>query len=117
MAASWLAAPGASVLLSVLLFPPPPLRRPSILTAWAAVAVCKIIQKLVGCAARIKWPNDILLGGRKVCGILIEQGRGTVAGIGLNVRQSNRLPATPACARQPRSRAGAAAAGHERRGP
>ncbi len=84
----WLAAPGASVLLSLLLFPAPPLRRPSILTAWAAVAVCRTIQKLVGSAARIKWPNDILLGGRKVCGILIEQGRGTVAGIGLNVRQS-----------------------------
>ena len=37
---------------------------------------------------RIKWPNDVLLKGRKVCGILIEQGCGTVAGIGLNVRQT-----------------------------
>jgi BirA family transcriptional regulator, biotin operon repressor / biotin---[acetyl-CoA-carboxylase] ligase len=85
---TWLAPPRASVLLSLLLFPPPPLRRPAILTAWAAVAVCTTIQKLIGLPARIKWPNDILLQGRKVCGILIEQGRGAVVGVGLNVQQT-----------------------------
>jgi BirA family transcriptional regulator, biotin operon repressor / biotin---[acetyl-CoA-carboxylase] ligase len=85
---TWLAAPRASVLLSVLLFPPPALRRPCILTAWAAVAVCTTIQRTIGIPARIKWPNDVLLGGQKICGILIEQGRGTVVGIGLNVRQT-----------------------------
>ncbi len=84
---SWLAAPGSSVLLSLLLFPPPALLRPAILTAWAAVAVCTLIQKTIGKQARIKWPNDVLLSGKKVCGILIEQGRGTVVGIGLNVQQ------------------------------
>jgi BirA family biotin operon repressor/biotin-[acetyl-CoA-carboxylase] ligase len=83
----WEAPPGTSVLLSLLLFPPPPLRRPAILTAWAAVAVCHTVRLVTGTPARIKWPNDVLLGGRKVCGILIEQARGTVAGIGLNVRQ------------------------------
>src|SRR5262249_30814773 len=41
-----------------------------------------------GRQARIKWPNDVLVSGRKVCGILIEQARGTVVGIGLNVHQS-----------------------------
>lgn len=85
---TWLAPPGASVLLSVLLFPPPPLRRPAILTAWAAVAVCNVVRQITGVPAKIKWPNDVLLRGRKVCGILIEQRRGTVAGIGLNVRQT-----------------------------
>jgi BirA family transcriptional regulator, biotin operon repressor / biotin---[acetyl-CoA-carboxylase] ligase len=85
---TWLAPPGASVLMSVLLFPPLPLRRPAILTAWAAVAVCNVVRLVTGVQAKIKWPNDVLLRGRKVCGILIEQRRGTVAGIGLNVRQT-----------------------------
>src|SRR5205085_1627900 len=76
------------VLLSVLIFPPPPLRRPALLTAWAAISVCELIQQLTGLEAQLKWPNDVLIEGRKVCGILIEQARGTVAGIGLNVNQS-----------------------------
>jgi BirA family transcriptional regulator, biotin operon repressor / biotin---[acetyl-CoA-carboxylase] ligase len=85
---TWTAAPKASVLLSLLLFPPPALRRPAILTAWAAVSVCETVRHITGVEAEIKWPNDVLLKGRKVCGILIEQGRGTVAGIGLNVQQT-----------------------------
>jgi BirA family biotin operon repressor/biotin-[acetyl-CoA-carboxylase] ligase len=85
---TWQSWPGKGVLLSVLLFPPPPLRRPAMLTAWAAVSVCKTIHSSTGTEAQIKWPNDILLGGRKVCGILIEQGAGTVVGIGLNVNHS-----------------------------
>jgi BirA family biotin operon repressor/biotin-[acetyl-CoA-carboxylase] ligase len=82
---TWQSWPGTGVLLSVLLFPPTPLRRPALLTAWAAVCVCETIRAATGMQARIKWPNDILLRGRKVCGILIEQGAGTVVGIGLNV--------------------------------
>jgi BirA family biotin operon repressor/biotin-[acetyl-CoA-carboxylase] ligase len=85
---TWTCPAGSGVLLSVLLFPPPELRRPALLTAWAAVSVCETILELTGLQARIKWPNDVLIRGRKVCGILIEQGRGTVAGIGLNVNQA-----------------------------
>jgi len=85
---TWTARPGSSVLLSLVLFPPPSLRRPAVLTAWAAVAVCETVRRVTGHPARIKWPNDILLKGRKVSGILIEQGNGTVVGIGLNVQQS-----------------------------
>jgi BirA family biotin operon repressor/biotin-[acetyl-CoA-carboxylase] ligase len=91
---SWQCPPGSGVLLSVLLFPPPALRRPAVLTAWAAVAVCEAIRLTTNLQARIKWPNDVLIRGRKVCGILIEsrgqagQGLYTVAGIGLNVNQS-----------------------------
>jgi BirA family transcriptional regulator, biotin operon repressor / biotin---[acetyl-CoA-carboxylase] ligase len=69
---SWQAPAGRAVLMSVLLFPPPPLRRPALLTAWAAVAVCETIRQATGLQAKIKWPNDVLLRGRKVCGILIE---------------------------------------------
>jgi BirA family biotin operon repressor/biotin-[acetyl-CoA-carboxylase] ligase len=70
------------------MFPPPPLRRPAVLTAWAAVSVCEAAADLAGADARIKWPNDVLVGGRKLCGILIELGRAAVVGIGLNVRQT-----------------------------
>jgi BirA family transcriptional regulator, biotin operon repressor / biotin---[acetyl-CoA-carboxylase] ligase len=84
---TWTAAPGTSVLLSLLLFPPPELRRPAVVTAWAAVSVCTTINRLTGRQASIKWPNDVLVQGKKICGILIEQGIGTVVGIGLNVRQ------------------------------
>jgi BirA family biotin operon repressor/biotin-[acetyl-CoA-carboxylase] ligase len=82
--------------MSVLLFPPTELRRPAILTAWAAVSVCETILKLANLQAKIKWPNDVLIEGKKVCGILIEQRTtgdadhplASVAGIGLNVAQT-----------------------------
>jgi BirA family biotin operon repressor/biotin-[acetyl-CoA-carboxylase] ligase len=92
---TWTAPPGSSVLLSVLLFPPPFLRPPALLTAWAAVAVCETIGEVAELQATIKWPNDVLVHGQKVCGILIEQRNTGLAdcpfaaavGIGLNVRQ------------------------------
>jgi BirA family biotin operon repressor/biotin-[acetyl-CoA-carboxylase] ligase len=77
---TWLAAPGQSVLLSLLVSPPPELCRPAVLTAWAAVAVCTTIQQIIDQPPRIKWPNDVLLNGRKVCGILIESAMGRRAG-------------------------------------
>jgi BirA family biotin operon repressor/biotin-[acetyl-CoA-carboxylase] ligase len=98
---TWLAGPGQSVLLSLLFCPQPELCRPAILTAWAAVGVCATIRRTIGRPSRIKWPNDVLLDDRKVCGILIESAvrqspqrateggqRMTVVGIGLNVQQS-----------------------------
>jgi BirA family biotin operon repressor/biotin-[acetyl-CoA-carboxylase] ligase len=91
---SWHAPPGSSVLLSVALSAPPELRRPALLTSWAAVAVAGLLEQLAGHETRIKWPNDVYVHDKKVCGILIEQrssGRNatpiTVAGIGLNVLQ------------------------------
>lgn len=85
---SWLARPGDAVLLSVTLDPPPELRRPALLTGWAAAGVCETVAALTGASPAIKWPNDVMLEGRKVCGVLIEQSRHVVAGIGLNVNQS-----------------------------
>jgi BirA family biotin operon repressor/biotin-[acetyl-CoA-carboxylase] ligase len=85
---TWVAPHGSSVHLSVLLFPPPRLLRPAVLTAWAAVSVVELIQGLTGLEAKIKWPNDVFLHGRKVCGILIEQSQGVVAGIGVNLNQT-----------------------------
>jgi BirA family transcriptional regulator, biotin operon repressor / biotin---[acetyl-CoA-carboxylase] ligase len=90
---SWLAPPGSSVLLSTLVFPPPALRRPVVLTAWAAVSLCALVKQFTGKPPRIKWPNDVQASGRKLAGILIEQRAAgpdrlaTVLGIGVNVAQ------------------------------
>jgi BirA family biotin operon repressor/biotin-[acetyl-CoA-carboxylase] ligase len=115
---SWQSLPGAGVLLSLLVQSAGD--RPAILTAWAAAGVCRLIRSLVGRSGfpagpelpiaetagpgqgerkeesgwktepTIKWPNDVLLAGHKVCGILTERVvRGSssfaVVGIGLNV--------------------------------
>lgn len=84
----WQSRPGCSLLASVLLFPPPELARPVVLTTWAAVATAEAIRHMTGVQARIKWPNDLLIHGKKVCGILAEKKAGTVVGIGLNLNQT-----------------------------
>ena len=85
---TWLAAPRQSILLSLLVSPPPELCRPAVLTAWAAVSACALVSETIGRQPRIKWPNDVLLHERKICGILIESARRIfVVGIGLNVQQ------------------------------
>lgn len=84
----WQSHLGSSLLMSVHLDPPQPLRRPVLLTAWAAVAVAEAIQELVSVSARLKWPNDLFVNGKKVCGILIEQKRNLVLGLGLNLSQT-----------------------------
>ena len=75
----WHAAPGRALLFSLVLRDPPPL-----LPIAAGVAVAE----LAGAQAMLKWPNDVLIDGRKVAGILIEgrpQERWAVLGIGVNV--------------------------------
>jgi BirA family biotin operon repressor/biotin-[acetyl-CoA-carboxylase] ligase len=84
----WQSRPGSSLLMSVALQPPAELRRPVVLTAWAAVAVAEAVFALTGVQAKVKWPNDLLVRGKKVCGILIEQAAGVVVGIGLNLNQT-----------------------------
>ncbi len=83
----WQAEPHSSLLMSIALRPPNTLCRPVILTAFAAVAVAEAIYALTGIQARIKWPNDLLIRGKKVCGILIENSTTTIVGIGLNLNQ------------------------------
>jgi BirA family transcriptional regulator, biotin operon repressor / biotin---[acetyl-CoA-carboxylase] ligase len=91
---SWTSPPGSSVLLSVLLFPPPELCRPPLLTAWAAVSVCETIRRTADLQAKIKWPNDVLIRGRKVCGILIEAARVRSADCGSRIQEANRSAAS-----------------------
>jgi BirA family biotin operon repressor/biotin-[acetyl-CoA-carboxylase] ligase len=82
---SWVAPSGASLLMSVLIFPDGVLATPSWLTALGAVAVADVLAEVSGRDARIKWPNDVRVDGRKIAGVLVERGAGAVIGIGLNV--------------------------------
>ncbi|HWE39076.1 MAG TPA: biotin--[acetyl-CoA-carboxylase] ligase [Isosphaeraceae bacterium] len=81
---SWSAPPGSSILMSVLLFPPEPLVEAAWLTALGAVAVAEVVEDLIGEPARIKWPNDVRVRGRKVAGVLVERSSGSVLGLGVN---------------------------------
>jgi BirA family biotin operon repressor/biotin-[acetyl-CoA-carboxylase] ligase len=83
---SWTAPAGSSVLMSVLLFPPPELAETAWLTALGAVATAEVVAACTGSDAgvTIKWPNDVRVGGRKIAGVLVERGAGAVIGIGLN---------------------------------
>lgn len=75
--------------LSVLLWPNLPPQRLLPVTALAGVALCRAVERLCGLRPGLKWPNDPVLNGRKLCGILTERtGRGgLVIGIGVNVSQ------------------------------
>jgi len=81
---AWVALPGRSLLCSWVIRDPSPL-----LSLAAGVAVAETIEAVLSEAAvKIKWPNDVLLEGRKLSGILVEgrpQERWAVLGIGLNV--------------------------------
>lgn len=90
---TWVAPPRSGVLLSLLLRPPVTMRRPVVLTAWIAVAVRDVVAAVVGERVRLKWPNDVYVGGRKIAGILVESVARAgdpvfVVGVGLNVTQS-----------------------------
>jgi BirA family biotin operon repressor/biotin-[acetyl-CoA-carboxylase] ligase len=94
---TWEDDPGTSVLCSVLLKPPAG-RRAAELTLVAGVAVAQVVERAIGRAAQIKWPNDVLVDGAKVSGGLADLRDGAVVlGIGLNVNQTAlpeaRLPA------------------------
>src|SRR4030067_3320286 len=66
----WFSPPFLNLYLSVVLRPRIPPYRASLITLMAAVATADAIQKHSGLLPLIKWPNDILLGGRKVAGVL-----------------------------------------------
>lgn len=91
---AWVAPPGSSLLVSLLLRPPLERRVPE-LSLVAALAVSEAIEERTGARAGVKWPNDVLIDGRKVAGILAElRGATVVLGIGVNVSQAEEeLPA------------------------
>lgn len=86
---SWHAAPRSSVLVSVLLFPTVEAAKLPELSLVAGGAVAEAIAEVTGIEPVIEFPNDVLVGGRKVAGILAESSDGrVVVGIGVNVNQA-----------------------------
>lgn len=103
----WLSMPNRGIYMSILLRNPLPVRVAPQSTYLAAVALVKVLRSKFSLPASIKWPNDVLIGSRKVAGILTEMqsdqdySRFVVIGIGINVNysrdelgQSFRYPAT-----------------------
>jgi BirA family transcriptional regulator, biotin operon repressor / biotin---[acetyl-CoA-carboxylase] ligase len=91
---SWLSERGAGLYASIVLRPVLKPRGAAALTLVAALAVSEAIEQACGLTADIKWPNDLLLSGRKCCGILSEMQaerdeiRHVIVGIGINVNHS-----------------------------
>ncbi len=87
----WCDRPGRSVLFSLLLDAPRPPGRWPLLTLGASTAVCRVLEAL-RLSPRIRWPNDVLVDGGKICGILSERSETRpmlVLGVGLNVHQAD----------------------------
>jgi BirA family biotin operon repressor/biotin-[acetyl-CoA-carboxylase] ligase len=87
----WVSQAGKGLWFSVLLRPELPLQEATRLTVASGTAVRRAIEAQTGLEAEVKWPNDILIGDRKVAGILTELGaeldrvKHVVLGIGLDV--------------------------------
>lgn len=103
----WSSPPGVNLYASIVLRPPIPPHRAPQLTFVSAVATAQAIHSFCGLDAQVKWPNDILIDGRKVGGLLNEMSAEServhfvVLGIGLNVNMATsqfpddlRYPAT-----------------------
>jgi BirA family biotin operon repressor/biotin-[acetyl-CoA-carboxylase] ligase len=100
---AWVAPPGTSLLVSVLLRPDLSPGEAPVLALAAAVAAVDALRDAAGLSAGCKWPNDVLVGGRKVAGILTEAKAAparlehVVVGMGMNVLQTaSELPADAA---------------------
>lgn len=90
----WISKAGENLYFSLLLKPEFAPDRASMLTLVMALAAVKGIEMIYNCEPQIKWPNDIVVNGRKVCGILTEmQAAGgaiehVIIGVGINVDQT-----------------------------
>jgi BirA family biotin operon repressor/biotin-[acetyl-CoA-carboxylase] ligase len=88
---NWIAPAFSSILCSVIFYPPLDQAGAFRLTMLASIAVVRAIRSTCGIEALIKWPNDVYIGQKKVCGILtelsaeLEQRLFCVVGIGINV--------------------------------
>lgn len=91
---TWESKPGHSIYMSLALKPEFEPDKASMLTLVMAYAVAKAIRRVSGLKVQIKWPNDIVLNGRKVCGILTEMHlvksriQSVIIGVGINVNQT-----------------------------
>ncbi|MBO5159857.1 MAG: biotin--[acetyl-CoA-carboxylase] ligase [Lachnospiraceae bacterium] len=90
---SWQSEKGANIAMSLCLEPKLRTEHAAGLTLVMALAVAEGIKKVTGREPQIKWPNDIVLNGRKICGILTEMcfkdgGYIVVIGVGINVNNT-----------------------------
>ncbi len=89
MGRSWLSPPGMGLYFTVILRPAFDQLR--YLAVIAPLAVCRAVEQTTGLFTRIKWPNDVLVEGKKVCGVLAqseladEEVRYLLLGVGVNV--------------------------------
>ncbi len=94
---NWFSPPFLNLYLSVILRPPIPPHQASLITLMAAVATADAIEKFSSLQPLIKWPNDILLRGRKVAGLLneihseIDRIHFVILGIGINLNVNGKM--------------------------
>lgn len=94
MGREWHSPLGTSVSMSIILRPKIPPQKAPQLTLLAAVSVVRAIKKTTGLDCEIKWPNDILINGKKVVGILTEMQsepdyvHSVIIGIGMNINHT-----------------------------
>jgi len=94
---AWVSPKGKGIYLSVLLYPTLPPQSIPKLTLFAALSVARAIQKVTDLTTKMRWPNDLLLHGKKVAGILTEMSAEqdrvhfVVVGIGINVNTKAEL--------------------------
>ena len=100
MGRTWVSPKGKGIYLSVILRPDLQLTEIPRITLVAAVAAARVVEAGTGLKPEIKWPNDLLLGGKKIAGILTELNAElnrvhyVVIGIGMNVNTpADKLPA------------------------
>lgn len=92
---AWSSPPKTGVWFTILVRPEEAPDRISNITLLAGLSVCRAIRSLTGCSAEIKWPNDVVINGKKVCGILAEMAAEfdrvnyVVVGIGVNVNNDS----------------------------
>jgi BirA family biotin operon repressor/biotin-[acetyl-CoA-carboxylase] ligase len=85
----WIAPPGSCLMMSILLQHRPAFTESYQYTLWSAISICHLVQNLTQREPHLKWPNDVQLEGRKLCGILVERrANWIVVGMGLNVNLS-----------------------------
>jgi BirA family biotin operon repressor/biotin-[acetyl-CoA-carboxylase] ligase len=88
---SWESPPSMNLYLSVVLRPDMPAESASLIPLAVGVAVADVISQYCPGQVKLKWPNDVLVGGKKICGILAEMKTRTdrvafvIAGIGVNI--------------------------------
>ena len=91
MGRGWVSPRGKGVWMSMVLRPAVPIHFAPQLTLLTAVALCRSLKRLTGLPIGIKWPNDLLIDGKKISGILLESAaederlRYVIAGIGISV--------------------------------